>query len=198
MADETTTTAPTVDLRPQARELARLLQTVTDAQLAGPTPCPQMPVHTLIGHVMGLSMAFRDAARKAFGPTTDTPPEPASADLAPDWRTAVPKLLGELADAWLDPEAWTGDTRAGGVTMPGAVMGLVAANELVVHGWDLARATDQRYTPDEGALQAAHALLAPTADDADRGGIFGPVVPVPDDAPLLDRVIGLSGRDPLR
>jgi hypothetical protein len=26
--------------------------------------------------------------------------------------------------------------------------------------------------------------------------VFGPVVPVPDDAPLLDRVIGLSGRDP--
>lgn len=27
-------------------------------------------------------------------------------------------------------------------------------------------------------------------------GVFGPVVPVLDDAPLLDRVIGLSGRDP--
>jgi len=26
--------------------------------------------------------------------------------------------------------------------------------------------------------------------------LFGPVVEVPDDAPLLDRVIGLTGRDP--
>ncbi len=29
-----------------------------------------------------------------------------------------------------------------------------------------------------------------------REGLFGPVVDVPADAPLLDRVIGLSGRDP--
>jgi hypothetical protein len=29
-----------------------------------------------------------------------------------------------------------------------------------------------------------------------RDGLFGPVVEVPDDAPLLDRVIGLTGRDP--
>ncbi len=32
--------------------------------------------------------------------------------------------------------------------------------------------------------------------DDDRGDAFGPVVDVSDDAPLLDRVIGLSGRDP--
>jgi len=29
-----------------------------------------------------------------------------------------------------------------------------------------------------------------------RDGIFGPTITVPDDAPLLDRVVGLSGRDP--
>jgi hypothetical protein len=29
-----------------------------------------------------------------------------------------------------------------------------------------------------------------------REGLFGPPVPVPADAPLLDRVIGLTGRDP--
>jgi hypothetical protein len=27
-------------------------------------------------------------------------------------------------------------------------------------------------------------------------GLFGPLVPVPDDAPLFDRLIGLTGRDP--
>lgn len=27
-------------------------------------------------------------------------------------------------------------------------------------------------------------------------GLFGPEVPIPDDAPLLDGILGVSGRDP--
>ena len=80
--------------------------------------------------------------------------------------------------------------------MPAEVMGAVALDELVLHGWDLARATGQEYTPDAAALQASHDFLLASVDDPGRGEIFGPVVPVPADAPLLDRAIGLSGRDP--
>jgi uncharacterized protein (TIGR03086 family) len=88
-------------------------------------------------------------------------------------------------------------TRAGGVDLPGAVAGAVAADELVIHGWDLARATDRPYDPDPAALRVSHDFLYAAASDPTRGGgIFGPVVPVPKDAPLLDRAVGLSGRDP--
>ena len=65
-----------------------------------------------------------------------------------------------------------------------------------MHGWDLARATGQAYAPDTAALHVAYEMLAASVDDPSRGDIFGPVVPVPEEAPLLDRVIGLSGRDP--
>ncbi|GHH73728.1 TIGR03086 family protein [Streptomyces sulfonofaciens] len=196
MTDGTRDQVPTVDLRPQALLLAELAERVTDRQLADPTPCPRMAVRNLLGHLAGLSLAFRAAGRKELGPLTDTPPEAAVPDVGPDWRATLPKALDELADTWLDPKAWAGQTRAGGVDLPGAVGGLVVCDELVVHGWDLARATGQDYVPDEAALGAAHALLAPAADDPSRGGMFGRTVPVPDDAPLLDRVIGLSGRDP--
>ena len=119
--------------------------------------------------------------------------------MEPGWRGALPKLLDELAEAWGTPGAWTGMTRAGGVDLPGEVAGLVAMDELVVHGWDLAPATGQPYEPDAASLEAAHGFLLAAAQDPTRGGgIFGPVVPVPDDAPRLDRVIGLSGRDPRR
>lgn len=88
-------------------------------------------------------------------------------------------------------------TRAGGVDLPGGIAGAVAVDELVVHGWDLARATGQEYAPDPAALRASYGFLLAAAEDETRGGgIFGAVVPVPDDAPLLDRAIGLSGRDP--
>lgn len=190
-------TGQTFDLGPQALIVARLAEGVTDAHLDGATPCPEYAVHHLLGHLTGLAVAFRDAARKDLGATTDTAPDSALPDIGPGWREALPKALDELADAWRDPAAWTGTTRAGGVTLPGPVAGAVVADELVVHGWDLARATGQEYTPDAAALQAAHGFLVAVAEDpTGGGGIFGPVVAVPDDTPLIDRAIGLSGRDP--
>ncbi|AZM78398.1 TIGR03086 family protein [Streptomyces sp. KPB2] len=195
MTHETTTA--TLDLGPQTRILARLADGVREDRLADPTPCPDLAVRNLLGHLTGLALAFRDAARKDLGPTTDTSPEASVPDVGPGWREELAKVLGELADAWREPDAWTGMTRAGGIDLPGAVAGAVVADELVIHGWDLARATGQEYTPDPAALRAAYGLLAAAADESDRDqGMFGPVVAVPADAPLLERAVGLSGRDP--
>ncbi|CAL9420015.1 hypothetical protein SUDANB176_01844 [Streptomyces sp. enrichment culture] len=186
-----------LDLGAQARIVARLAEGVTDEQLGGDTPCPDREVRNLLGHLAGLAVAFRDAGRKDLGVTTDTDPDAAVPDIGPGWREELPRVLGELADAWRDPAAWTGTTRAGGIDLPGAAAGAVAADELVIHGWDLARATGQDYEPDPAALQVSYDFLAAAAEDPDRGGgVFGPVVPVPPDAPLLDRAVGLSGRDP--
>ncbi|CAM5343239.1 MULTISPECIES: TIGR03086 family metal-binding protein [Streptomyces] len=186
-----------VDLGPQTRIVARLAESVTDEQLTAATPCPDHAVRSLLGHLLMLSVAFRDAARKDLGTTTDTHPDAALPDLGPGWREELPKALDALADAWRDPAAWTGDTRVGGVDLPGAVAGAVVADELVIHGWDLARATGQDYASDPAALDSALTFLRAAADDPDRGdGPFGPVVPVPADAPPLDRAVGLSGRDP--
>ncbi|GGS72836.1 TIGR03086 family metal-binding protein [Streptomyces violaceus] len=191
-----TDTTPTLDLGPQAAVVARLAEGVTDEQLAAPTPCPQYAVRNVLGHLAGLAVAFRDAGRKDLGVTTDTDPGSALPEIGQGWREELPKVLGELAEAWRDPAAWTGMTRAGGVDLPGEIAGLVATDELVIHGWDLARATGQSYAPDPVALQVCHDFLVAAADDADRGDIFGPVVRVEADAALLDRAVGLSGREP--
>ncbi|MGW2558658.1 TIGR03086 family metal-binding protein [Streptomyces sp. NPDC001514] len=185
-----------VDLGPVAADMARLAKGIDDAQLGDPTPCPAYAVRELLAHIVGLSTAFRDAARKDFGPTTGTDPGTVEWVLEDDWRTELPRLLDELVTAWRAPGAWDGDTQAGGVTLPAAIAGRVALNELLVHGWDLARATGQGYDPDEASLTVSYGLLKPAGDDPSRDGMFGPVVPVPDDAPLLDRVVGLSGRSP--
>jgi hypothetical protein len=40
-------------------------------------------------------------------------------------------------------------------------------------------------------------MVGDRADPADEPeGLFGPVVPVPADAPLFDRLLGQTGRDP--
>ncbi|MDR7274320.1 TIGR03086 family metal-binding protein [Catenuloplanes atrovinosus] len=187
----------TFDLRPAARELATLVATVPDDRLTLPTPCPGYSLGDLLAHVAGLALAFRAAADKALGPLTGAAPSGEAASLPAGWRTEIPRRLDALADAWAAPAAWEGMTEAGGVTLPGAVAGLVAADELVVHGWDVARALGRPFTAADSPLEAAYRFVLASAEPgAPRDGLFGPIVPVPDDAPLLDRVLGLAGRDP--
>ncbi|MGW3660698.1 TIGR03086 family metal-binding protein [Streptomyces sp. NPDC005151] len=186
---------PTADLGPAACQVAALLDGIEEKQLTDPTPCPDYAVRELLAHLVGLSEAFRDAARKDLGPTTDSSRAAALPVLGDDWREALPPLLDELVTAWRDPAARQGMTRAGGVDLPGEVAAMVALNELVVHGWDLARSTGQVYEADEASLRVSLAMLTPR-DDIPRPDIFGPPVPVPADAPLVDRAIAMSGRHP--
>jgi uncharacterized protein (TIGR03086 family) len=68
-----------------------------------------------------------------------------------------------------------------------------------VHGWDLGRATGQPYDGKPELLDAAHGFLSQFASpDAPAGPDvpFGPSRQSPDDAPMLDRVVALAGRDP--
>jgi uncharacterized protein (TIGR03086 family) len=189
----------TVDLEPAARQMADLIAQVPDDLLGGPTPCPAYTLGDLVDHVSGLALAFTAAARKAPVPGA---PDRASGDasrLGDDWRRRLGQELDALAEAWREPAAWTGETRAGGIDLPGEVAGLVTLDELVVHGWDVARASGQPYTCDADLLEVVHGFLAAWVrpdEESAREGIFGPAIPVPDDAPLLDRVVGLTGRDP--
>jgi uncharacterized protein (TIGR03086 family) len=184
-----------IDLTPACGRTADVLAHVNDDQLAAATPCEKMRLDALMAHIGGLALAFAAAARKDFGELTDTPPVDA-AQLDSDWRSAYPVRLAELARAWGDPAAWMGMTRAGSVDLPADVGGLVALTEVVVHGWDVARATGQGYGVDDHVAEAVLAHLCQFAGGEPIEGLFGPAVPVPDDAPVLDRIVALSGRDP--
>lgn len=194
--DEVDEVPTMTDLGPQADRVKKLLDGVDDSRLGDPTPCEAYTVGDLVNHLVGLTAAFRDAAAKDLGPSTDVDPGAPAPPLPGDWRTRLPRQLDELAAGWRSEEAWTGETRAGGVTLPGEVAGLVVANELVLHGWDLARATGQLYEADPDALRASVEMLSQSLDPGQRDEIFGPVVEVPQDAPLLDRAVGLGGRRP--
>ena len=187
----------TVDLGPAVDQMAAIVLNIRDEQLAEPTPCDRISVADLLAHVLGLSIAFRDAATKISGPTTSTPASADGADLPRDWRYSIPTRLDELAEAWRAPDAWQGETTAGGLTMPAEEAGLVVNNELVLHAWDLARATSQPYLPHPENLEASWQFVANTPDDPKaREGLFGPRLPIADDAPLLDKTLAYAGRDP--
>jgi uncharacterized protein (TIGR03086 family) len=181
-----------VDLEPAAARMARLVEAVPDERLAAPTPCEEYSVGDLLDHIGGFALAFRAAAVKQ---PLDGSASGDAANLGPDWRTRIPGDLLALAEAWRDPAAWEGMTAAGGVDLPGEVAGVVALDELLLHGWDLARATGQPSGHDGPELDAVHTMVKQFRD-AGVEGLFGPEVPVPGDAPLLDRILGLAGRAP--
>jgi uncharacterized protein (TIGR03086 family) len=187
------TTTP--DLAPQAAEVARVIAGVRDDQLTDPTPSAGTSVAAMLDHFVGLTAAFRLAGEKAplaGGPSAD------AANLAADWRTRLPEQLDALVAAWRAPGAWEGLTEIAGMRMPAMAAGTVALNEVLIHGWDLAVATGQEYRPDPASVRACFDFgveFAKGAPEA-RNAIYGPVVPVPDDAPLFDRLLGQTGRDP--
>lgn len=184
------------DLAPAASQIRTLLADVSDDQFPLRTPCDPWTVGDLLDHLMGLTVAFHRGATKAPGNTAG-PGDVSVANLDPDWRRELPARLDALVAAWHDPAAWEGMTQVGGVTMPADVMGVVGLNELVMHGWDLARATGQPYGCDAATATAVHTLLSGMTGAGAADGIFGPPVAVAPDAAVFDRAVGLAGRDPL-
>jgi uncharacterized protein (TIGR03086 family) len=181
-----------LDLTPAARRMASLVAAVADAALARPTPCEHYAVGDLLDHIGGGALAFTAAAVKqplAGRPSVD------AANLGPAWKARIPRDVLLVAEAWREAEAWTGMTSVGGVDLPGEVAGVVALDELLIHGWDLAVATGQPASYDGPELVAVYANVQHFRAEGIEG-LFGPAVEVPDDAPLFDKVLSLAGRDP--
>jgi uncharacterized protein (TIGR03086 family) len=187
-----------VDLGPAARRLGELIARTSDSEMGAPTPCPAYNVGDLIEHLGVMALAFAAAARKEGGRYAEPASAGDAARLPADWRSVIPRDLGAVASAWADPAAWSGLTRIAGMDAPADMIGLSLADELVVHGWDLARATGQPWSPPAEAAEESLAF-APnmlTPDYQGEGKAFAPRVAVAADAPALDRLLGLSGRDP--
>jgi uncharacterized protein (TIGR03086 family) len=177
------------ELSPAAEQVATLAAGVTEDRFEDPTPCPGWSVATMLVHFITLTDAFTDGARKKV--RTDTP-EP-TPDLAPDWREQLRSRLDALVEAWRDPAAWDGDATVAGVTLSAELTAAVVTDELVVHGWDLARALGLPYQPDPAAVGAA--VVFAEKFSGMEGGPFGPPVPVPPDGSDFEKLLGYAGRD---
>jgi uncharacterized protein (TIGR03086 family) len=183
-----------LDLEPATYVLAGLVAGVRDEQLSGPTPCTGRSLGDLLDHIDGLSLAFTLAAAQTPPEGGSRGPSADASRLGPDWRTRIPQRLGALGDAWKNEAAWSGMTEAGGVHMPGEVAGLVTLDEVVVHGWDVARACGRnRRIPTvlaEDLIELSRVLVV----DADRPTRFAPALPVSRDAGADERLLNFLGR----
>ncbi len=198
MNDSTTfdTTSPAAGeaTRTVLHQLADLLDGLTDDRLGDPTPCTEFTVADLRGHVVGWATAFGAGFTDPGGQAPDAAAVEVEGTGADQLRRAGDAIATGVAAGGTQRPL----TLADGNAMPGALALGMTLWEYQVHGWDLARALGRDWAPApdavEGSIAFAGQMLTP--DGQGEGKPFGPRVPVPDDAPAIDRLVGLSGRDP--
>lgn len=165
-------------------------------QWDNPSPCEKWSAGDVVDHLIAMhGYMLRPIGRSA--------PERTDDRLA-DFR-AVRKVVQDL----LDDPAVAGqevETPSGKMTFAQQV-DCVVSDDLVLHGWDLARATGQDEAMDPGDVErlwaSTTAIPAELMEQYRTPGafgpdveVFGPEVPVAQDESLQNRLLGMIGRQP--
>jgi uncharacterized protein (TIGR03086 family) len=187
-----------IDLKPACVGMIALIGGVADGQLTDPTPCADYTVGDLIDHVDVVSRGATALARQDADELDRTggAGAPTATHLGPDWRDDVAAHLRALGDAWHDPAVWTRPGGVPGSDLSNETWGKIALTEVVVHGWDLARATGQPFELPEVTLLACYDHVAAFVPNAPVPALWGPAVTVAPGASLLDQIVAITGRTP--
>lgn len=173
-----------------------MIESASDADLTKQTPCDQWDVRALAEHMTGVVNNFGTA----FGGGQLTPPSApgtgtaTGAELSAAYRQAVDALLATVRA----PGALDKTIKLPFGEMPGGqALGIVIGDQSI-HTWDMAKALGRPYTMDEGVassvLEMMHRLIG--ANPQARGGGFAAEVPCAETAPVQERLLAFSGRQP--
>jgi uncharacterized protein (TIGR03086 family) len=182
-------------------------------QMGRPTPCGELDVRALLGHLVGV--VHRAAA---IGRGEDAMSVPGTVAHPDDrWTAAWAEALAAVEDTWRDDAALGRIVVLPWATLPGGAALLGYLNEVVVHTWDLAQATGQRPEWDDDVVGAAYnaishslpaegrpELFRKILDRVDpdslpagfRSPPFADAVPVGAAARPIDRLVAYTGRRP--
>ena len=174
--------------------LAPLMAGVTAAQLNSGTPCTEWSVQSLINHALAVQ-AFANAVVSKGSPNMAAmgqvdhalPSEGAGAA----FKAVTDTTLAALKAANLEDVV---ETPFG--AMPAGNFIMIPITDMIIHRWDLAKATGQDATMDNALAEIGLAALTPALSGGRDGAFFGPEVTVPASGSAQDRLLGLSGRTP--
>ncbi len=153
------------------------------SSLNAETPCDEWDVRTLINHVVDTQKYFAGVARG------EQPAFPAV--VPPDVIGDEPLAVFEQARQ----ETTSAFATPGALEKTGVSLG-IASSDLLLHGWDLAVATNQDATMPEGLPDVGYELVHGRFTDEQRKGIFKPEVTVGPDASIQDKYLAYTGRTP--
>jgi len=181
--------------RRRAEAFERKVAGVRPEQWGNQSPCAKWSARDVVDHIVAMhGYMLMPVGRKVE----------AAGDPLEAFRGARAAVEGVLDDPVLAAQEC--ETPAGRMTVEGQI-DQVVSDDLVLHGWDLARATGQDETMDPvdverlwastSALPAEVIEMYRTPDAFGPGvEVFGAEIAVPDDAPLQDRLLGYIGRQP--
>lgn len=183
---------PIEQLQRVIEEAQRMIGSVRPYERSRKTPCQGWDVSALIYHMIGTCASFTAALQETSGGGDSTP------DVGFDLAVSYAEITAAVMKEWRVPGALdrTVTLRAG--TIPGSVAIWLLIADQLLHTWDLAKALGRPYTmPEDLAtelFQFMQRMLTP--ERRGSGKAFGPEVPCPEDAPIEDRLVAFSGRQP--
>ena len=160
---------------------------IREDQLDAPTPCSSFTVRGVLEHMISGATAFAAAYRGV----------PAASPDVSDPLGGFGPALGDLLAAAAEPGALERTVEAPFGAVPGEVFARFIALDGLVHGWDLAVATGQPYSPPDDVVAAAQAFAESTLDPLRDGDTFAAAVPAAADATPIERLVAYTGRSPL-
>jgi uncharacterized protein (TIGR03086 family) len=153
-----------------------------------PSPCEDWDARGVVRHVIETQGMFLRLVGRDLPPIPDVADDPAGA-----WDGARAAIQADLDD----PErAGTEFDGSFGRTRFETAVDRFLCADLVMHRWDLARATGQDEHIDPADAQRLLDGAVAFGDAIRSPGVCGPPVPVPADADIQTRVIGFYGRQP--
>ncbi len=171
-----------------------------DSVVSAPTACAGFNVRQLQNHVLGWLQFF--AAALTDPASASDRPDPDLFELEAGSSEQASSIVRACSARIV--EAIAADVASELVTMSSSRMAgdgvlAMALGEYMVHAWDLAVATGQRYEAPAEAVGPAHEFLLGMVAPEYRGpdsGFFDFEVPVDADASPFDKFLGFAGRDP--
>ena len=177
------------------RSTVRLVSGLSDADMSLPTPCAGWDLGALLAHMTAQHRGFAAAASGHGGDLAAWSPKPSSVR---DYAASADLVLSAFASPGVLDRMF--ELPEFGASFPGRLAVGFHLVDYVVHGWDVARAVGQDLVLDEESCRTV-LRMGRNWPDIPRiwGGPGAPWanrVPVADDAPVADRMLGFLGRTP--
>lgn len=159
-----------------------------------PTPCSDWSVRDLVNHLVVEQLWVPPllAGETVAGVGDRFDGDQLDDDPVGRWTEASVAAQRALAE----PGALDRDVHLSYGTVSARRYCMEMASDLAVHAWDLARGLRVNDRIDPDLMAQVYDYLAPMAGALSESGMFGPPVPVPDDADVQARTLALTGRRP--